>query len=101
MSRLLRLVLPGIPHHVTQRGNRRERTFFDEGDYALYFDLLADGAERAGVEIWSYCLMPNHVHLIATTRDENNGMRKENDYRARQGNPFRRDDYNMSDFQGD
>ena len=44
MARLARIVLPGIPHHVTQRGNRRERTFFEEGDYALYLDLLADAA---------------------------------------------------------
>lgn len=69
MSRLPRMVLPGVPHHVTQRGNRRERTFFEDGDYALYLDLLAEGAERAGVEIWSYCLMPNHVHIIAVPRD--------------------------------
>ena len=41
MSRLARMVLPGIPHHVTQRGNRREQTFFEDGDYALYLDLLA------------------------------------------------------------
>jgi putative transposase len=70
MARLPRLVLPGIPHHITQRGNRRERTFFEDGDYALYLYLLADGAERAGVEVWSYCLMPNHVHIIAVPRDE-------------------------------
>ena len=70
MSRLARMVLPGIPHHVTQRGNRREQTFFEDGDYALYLDLLAEGAERAGVEIWSYCLMPNHVHIIAVPRDD-------------------------------
>jgi putative transposase len=63
------MVLPGIPHHVTQRGNRRERTFFEDGDYALYLDLLADAAERHGVEVWSYCLMPNHVHIIAVPRD--------------------------------
>ncbi len=63
------MVLPGIPHHVTQRGNRRERTFFEDGDYALYLDLLADAAGRHGVEIWSYCLMPNHVHIIAVPRD--------------------------------
>jgi putative transposase len=63
------MVLPGIPHHVTQRGNRRERTFFEDGDYALYLDLLAEGAERAGVEIWAYCLMPNHVHIVAVPRD--------------------------------
>lgn len=69
MARLPRLVLPGIPHHVTQRGNRRQRTFFEHGDYALYLDLLADAAERHGVEIWSYCLMPNHVHIVAVPRD--------------------------------
>lgn len=70
MARLPRMVLPGIPHHATQRGNRRERTFFEDGDYALYCDLLAQAAERNGVEIWSYCLMPNHVHIIAVPRDE-------------------------------
>ena len=69
MSRLPRMVLPGVPHHVTQRGNRRERTFFEDGDYALYLDLLAEGAERAGVEVWAYCLMPNHVHIVAVPRD--------------------------------
>ncbi len=42
MARLPRILLPGIPHHVTQRGNRRERIFFNDGNYALYRDLLAD-----------------------------------------------------------
>jgi putative transposase len=70
MSRLPRMVLPGVPHHVTQRGNRRAQTFFEDGDYALYLDLLAEGAQRAGVAIWSYCLMPNHVHVIAVPRDK-------------------------------
>jgi len=70
MARLPRIVIPGVPHHVTQRGNRRERTFFEDGDYALYLDLLADAAGKAGVEIWSYCLMPNHVHIVATPSDE-------------------------------
>jgi len=51
MARLPRVVIPGVPHHVTQRGNRRERTFFEDGDYALYLDLLADAAERAQVEV--------------------------------------------------
>lgn len=70
MARLPRVVIPGLPHHVTQRGNGRQRTFFEEADYALYLDLLAQAAERAGTEIWSYCLMPNHVHIILTPRDE-------------------------------
>lgn len=75
MARLPRIVLPGIPHHITQRGNRRERVFFEDGDYALYLDLLAEAAERARVAIWSYCLMPNHVHIIAVPGDED-GLRR-------------------------
>jgi putative transposase len=74
MARLPRLVLPGIPHHVTQRGNGRQQTFFEEGDYALYLDLFAQAARKAGCEIWAYCLMPNHVHAIIVPRDED-GLR--------------------------
>jgi REP element-mobilizing transposase RayT len=59
-----RLVLSGIAYHVTQRGNRRAQTFFEDGGYALYCDLLAQSAEKAGAEVWCYCLMPNHVHVI-------------------------------------
>ena len=70
MARLSRVVIPGIPHHVTQRGNGRQRTFFEEADYALYLDLLADAAERARTEVWAYCLMPNHVHIVLTPSDE-------------------------------
>ena len=75
MARLPRIVLPGIPHHVTQRGNRREQTFFEDGDYELYLDLLSDAAVRSGVAIWSYCLMPNHVHIVAVPSDED-GLRR-------------------------
>ncbi len=70
MARLPRLVVPGLPHHVTQRGNRRERTFFEEGDYALYRDLLSESSARARTEVWAYCLMPNHVHIILVPADE-------------------------------
>jgi len=64
MARIARFVVPGLPHHVTQRGNRRERVFFGDDDYELYRDLLAEQARKQGVAVWSYCLMPNHVHLI-------------------------------------
>ena len=63
-------MLPGYRPHATQPGNRRQQTFFDDSDYALYRDLLADAARRAGAEIWAYCLMPNHVHVIAVPSDE-------------------------------
>ncbi len=65
MARLARVVVPGIPHYVTQRGNRRQRTFFSDADRRMYMELMAEWCERCGVEVWAYCLMPNHVHLIA------------------------------------
>jgi len=75
MARLPRLVLPGYPYHVTQRGNRRQQVFFESADYALYRDLLAEAAQRAGAEIWAYCLMPNHVHVIVVPSDAD-GLRR-------------------------
>lgn len=65
MARMSRVVIPGAPHHVTQRGNRRQKTFFREADYLSYLHLAAEACKAAEVEIWAYCLMPNHVHLIA------------------------------------
>ena len=64
MARIARIVVPDHPHHVTQRGNRRMQVFFGDDDYALYLDLLSARCRKAGVGIWAYCLMPNHVHLI-------------------------------------
>jgi putative transposase len=75
MARLARLVVPGLPHHVTQRGNGRARTFFDDDDYALYRDLLAEHCRAAAVEVWAWCLMSNHVHLILVPGDED-GLRR-------------------------
>lgn len=75
MARLARVVIPGHPHHVTQRGNGRARTFFEEGDYALYRDLLAANCKAAGVEVWAWCLMPNHVHPILVPSDPD-GLRR-------------------------
>ena len=64
MARIARFVVPGLPHHITQRGNRREHVFFGDDDYALYRDLLATQCRKHGVAVWAYCLMPNHVHLV-------------------------------------
>ncbi len=57
MARLPRIVIPGYPHHVTQRGNRQAQTFFEEGDYALYRDLLGEAAQKVEAKIWCYYLM--------------------------------------------
>jgi putative transposase len=69
MARMARAVAPGVPHLVTQRGNRRHKVFFEDGDYAVYKELLAEGCTAAGVAVWAYCLMPNHVHLILVPGD--------------------------------
>jgi putative transposase len=55
MARLARLIVPGLPHHVTQRGNGRAQTFFTDADYALYRDLLPASCRAADVEVWSGC----------------------------------------------
>jgi putative transposase len=70
MPRIARLVVPGLPHHVTQRGNRRQTVFFSAEDYRLYKTIVASFCRDAGVSIWAYCLMPNHVHLILTPETE-------------------------------
>lgn len=74
MARIARIVIPGSPHHVTQRGNRRDPVFFEEGDYKHYIALLSEAAQKAGTEVWAYCLMPNHVHLILVPSHED-GLR--------------------------
>ena len=70
MARMPRVVIPGYPHHITQRGNRRQTTFFSEDDYAEYLQLLAAAKTKAEVSIWAYCLMPNHVHLVVVPERE-------------------------------
>ena len=74
MARIARVVAPGFPHHITQRGNRRQETFFNDEDYQAYIDLLSEWCSRYGVEVWAYCLMPNHIHLIAVPESED-GLR--------------------------
>ena len=65
MARIARVVAVGYPHHITQRGNRRQKIFFCEEDYLAYIDLMAEWCHKCQVDILAWCLMPNHVHLIA------------------------------------
>ncbi|MGZ5495123.1 MAG: transposase, partial [Candidatus Aminicenantales bacterium] len=68
MSRLPRVVVPGYPHHIVQRGNRRQIVFFQEQDRMFYLRLLRKYGSEAGIDFWSYCLMDNHVHIIAVPK---------------------------------
>ena len=74
MARLSRIVIPGVPHHVTQRGNRRLPTFLRDCDYEAYLGFLGEGCAKTGTEVWAYCLMPNHVHLLLVPKNED-GLR--------------------------
>ena len=58
MARLARVVVPGLPHHVTQRGNGREQTFFSDDDYLCYRTLLAEHTAAADVAVWAWVAMP-------------------------------------------
>lgn len=74
MARLARLVIPGLPHHVTQRGVRRMDVFTQKSDSEYYIKLLKGACEKAGTEVLAYCLMPNHVHFIMVPSHED-GLR--------------------------
>jgi putative transposase len=65
MPRKARIVVPELPHHITARGNRREDIFNDEDDRKVYLDLLLRYSELHGVKIYAYCLMTNHIHIVA------------------------------------
>ncbi|HUR39611.1 MAG TPA: transposase [Verrucomicrobiae bacterium] len=64
MPRIARPVFPGLPHHVTQRGNRRETVFFCDADHRTYLDWLHEYAVAHRTLVLAYCLMPNHMHAV-------------------------------------
>jgi putative transposase len=70
MPRIARIVAPGHPHHVTQRGNNGAVTFFDDEDRQTYLKLLHKYSRRHSLQLWAYCLMDNHVHLLAVPDKE-------------------------------
>ena len=70
MSRIARIVLPGYPHHITQRGVRSQLIFFTDKDRDEYLHLLDRQGRRFGVRFLAYCLMSNHVHLVVVPETE-------------------------------
>ena len=70
MVRISRVVCPGTPHHVTQCGVRRMNVFYARADRAVYLDLLEHYARQYGLRVWAYCLMTNHIHLVAVPQTE-------------------------------
>ena len=70
MARIARVVAPGVPHHIVQRGNRRQDVFLKEGDHRAYLNILKEEAEKNHLFIWAYCLLTNHIHIIAVPETE-------------------------------
>ena len=70
MARLARSVVIGYPHAVNQRGNREQAVFGEDADYRRYLEWLREYTARYGVDIWAYCLMPNHVHFVCVPKSE-------------------------------
>jgi putative transposase len=70
MPRNARVVIPGVAHHVTQRGNNRQDVFFVDADREMFLQYLREAAQRSALRIEGYCLMTNHVHLVVTPEQE-------------------------------
>ena len=71
MPRLARTVFARVPHHVTQRGNRREKVFFTDADRTAYLDWLKAYCRQHRVDVLAYCLMTNHIHLVVVPETDN------------------------------
>ncbi|MBW8017661.1 MAG: transposase [Planctomycetes bacterium] len=70
MPRLARIVLKDVAHHITQRGNNKQDVFFVDDDRTVYLELLKEQSARFGLDVLGYCLMGNHVHIIAIPRND-------------------------------
>jgi putative transposase len=70
MARKRRIVLPGVPQHVIQRGNNRQRCFYTEEDYRYYLECLQKASDKFDCVVHAYVLMTNHVHILASSNLE-------------------------------
>ncbi len=70
MPRIARIVLEGLPYHITQRGNNKQDVFFVDDDRKVYLEILKQQTEKYGLTIMGYCLMTNHIHLVAIPAQE-------------------------------
>lgn len=74
MPRAARIIVPGVAHHVTQRGNRQQRIFFNDDDRRAYLQMMARALKRSDTRCLAWCLMDNHIHLMLVPQNED-GLR--------------------------
>lgn len=70
MPRFARIVIPNVPHHITQRGNYQQKVFDNDNDYKQYCQWINEYAQENSVDILAYCLMSNHVHFVVIPKEE-------------------------------
>lgn len=70
MPRRAWMYLPDYPYHIVQRGNNREACFIEPENYQFYLELWKDASSRYGVSVHAYCLMTNHIHVLATPEEK-------------------------------
>jgi putative transposase len=68
MARLARVIAPGVAHHITQRASGKRFILQSDADRHVYLRLLRESADLHGVMVIGFCLMSNHVHIVATPR---------------------------------
>jgi len=69
VARIARVVAVGLPHHVTQCGNNRCQVFFDDEDRRFYLWTLSQYGRKYGVKFWGYCLLDDHLHVLAVPQE--------------------------------
>lgn len=70
MARIARVCVINYPYHITQRGNNRETVFFEDEDKEFYLKTLSSYGQKCSLDIWTYCIMSNHVHFLAVPKKE-------------------------------
>ena len=73
MPRRARVIVPGMPHHIVQRGHNRNVVFVEDDDYQYYLENLIEWKYELGLRVYSYCLMTNHIHLLVGVNDSKKG----------------------------
>jgi len=90
MPRVARIIAKNYPYHITQRGNYRQTVFESDTDYRRYLAWLKEYSERYSLDVWAYCLMNNHVHLICVPRHDNSLARTLNTLHMRYSQYYNR-----------
>ncbi|SDW26038.1 transposase [Marinobacter mobilis] len=70
MPRQARVIAPGLPHHLVQRGHHRQPVFVEDRDYQYCLSNLKERKMTLGLAVYRYCLMTNHVPLVVGANDE-------------------------------